>query len=80
MSEIKINSTNGTAMVSSLQIARDFDKKHFHVVRDIESIKADFSALTEKLKEQQNMTLPPVEKYFIESSYKAGTGKNYKNI
>ena len=78
MSEIKINNTNGQPTVSSLQIAVDFDRKHKHVLESIENIKADFSALTEKLKEQQNMTLPPVEKYFIESSYKAGTGKKYK--
>lgn len=79
MEEIKINSTNGTATVSSLQIARDFDKLHKNVIRDIENIKAQFSALTQKLETQQNLTLPPIEKYFIDSTYKAGTGKNYKS-
>ncbi|MBP3760670.1 MAG: hypothetical protein J6I55_04225 [Ruminococcus sp.] len=70
-SEIKINSTNGTATVSSLQIARDFDKLHKNVIQSIESIKAEFSALTKKLETQQNLTLPPIEKYFIDSTYKA---------
>ena len=78
-SEIKINSTNGQPTVSSLQIARDFDKLHKNVIRDIENIKAQFSALTQKLEIQQNLTLPPIEKYFIDSTYKAGTGKNYKS-
>ena len=64
MSEIKINNTNGQPTVSSLQIARDFDKLHKNVIRDIENIKAQFSALTKKLETQQNLTLPPVEKYF----------------
>jgi len=71
MSKIKINSTNGQPTVSSLQIARDFDKQHKHILETIENIKAEFSALTKKLKTQQNLTLPPVEKYFIDSTYKA---------
>ena len=78
MSEIKINSTNGTATVSSLQIARDFDKQHYNVIRDIENIKAQFCALTQRA-EFSAVKFPPTEKYFIDSTYKAGTGKNYKS-
>ena len=78
MSEIKINSTNGTATVSSLQIARDFDKLHKDVLKSIENIKAQFCALTQRA-EFSAVKFPPTEKYFIDSTYKAGTGKNYKS-
>ncbi len=61
--EIIITDTNGLLTVSSLQVARDFGKEHKNVVQSIENIKAENSAVT------------PM---FIESAYKAGTGKNYK--
>jgi len=61
--EIIITDTNGQLTVSSLQVARDFGKEHKHVLEAIENIKAENSAVT------------PM---FIESTYKAGTGKNYK--
>lgn len=63
MNEIKINNSNGTLTVSSLQIADDFGKQHKNVVQAIENIKAENSAVT------------PM---FIESTYTAGTGKAYK--
>lgn len=63
MNEIKINNSNGTLTVSSLQIAYDFGKQHKHVLETIENIKAENSAVT------------PM---FIESAYTAGTGKAYK--
>lgn len=54
---------NGELVVSSRQVAEDFGKGHKNVIQGIENIKAENSAVT---------------KMFIESSYKAGTGKNYK--
>lgn len=63
MNEITINNSNGELTVSSLQVANDFEKQHKHVIDAIENIKAENSAVT---------------KMFIESTYKAGTGKNYK--
>jgi Rha family phage regulatory protein len=56
---------NGEAMVSSVKIAEDFEKEHTHVCRDIQNLIS------------QNPILDS-DKYFIETSYKAGTGKNYK--
>ena len=61
--EIVVNQFDGELVVSSRQIAENFGKQHKNVVQAIENIKAENSAVT---------------KMFIESSYKAGTGKNYK--
>lgn len=58
--EIVVNQIDGELVVSSRQVAEDFGKKHKHVLEAIENIKAQNSAVT---------------KMFIESSYKAGTGK-----
>ncbi len=64
MHEVTINHTaTGIPCVSSLQVADDFGKNHKDVLKAIESIKA------------QNCAVTPM---FIESSYQAGTGKNYK--
>lgn len=63
MNEVKIIMTSGVPCVSSLQVAEDFGKKHKHVLEAIENIRAENSAVT------------PM---FIESTYQAGTGKNYK--
>ena len=63
MAGILVNQFNGELVVSSRQIAENFGKQHKNVVQAIENIKAENSAVT---------------KMFIESSYKAGTGKNYK--
>lgn len=63
MRGIVVNQFNGELVVSSRQISENFGKQHKNVVQAIENIKAENSAVT---------------KMFIESSYKAGTGKNYK--
>lgn len=55
---------DGELVVTSRQIATDFEKRHADVIEKIdELIKTENSVMT---------------KMFIESSYKAGTGKNYK--
>lgn len=63
MNEITINNTNGVLTVSSLQVAKDFGKQHKDVLEKITALRAENSAVT---------------KMFIESTYKAGTGKTYK--
>lgn len=50
-------------VVSSLQVAEDFEKMHKDVLKSIENIKAQNCAVTEM---------------FYETTYKTGTGKNYK--
>jgi len=62
---IEIINIKGQAVpvVTSRKVADDFEKQHKHVLEAIENIKAENSAVT---------------RMFIESSYKAGTGKNYK--
>lgn len=64
MNEIMINIFDDKLTVSSLQVARDFDKRHCDIIRAIEDIKAKNCVLTKML---------------IETSYVAGTGKKYKS-
>ena len=61
--DVVVKRVAGELVVTSRQVAEDFEKQHKHVLEAIENIKAENSAVT---------------KMFIESSYKAGTGKNYK--
>lgn len=63
MNEIIINNNDGTLTVPSTQIAENFGKRHCDVIRSIEDIKT------------QNSVVTPM---FIEGTYQAGTGKNYK--
>lgn len=63
MNEIVITNTNGQLTVSSLQIAESFEKQHKDVLEKITALRAENSAVT---------------LMFIESTYKAGTGKTYK--
>lgn len=63
MNQITINNSNGKLTVSSLQVAKDFGKQHKDVLEKITALRAENSAVT---------------KMFIESAYKAGTGKTYK--
>ena len=60
---INILNQEGQLVVTSRQIAEDFEKRHADVLEKIEElIKTEKSVMT----------------MFIESSYKAGTGKEYK--
>ena len=63
MNEIIINNLDGKLTVSSLQVAKDFEKSHNHVIRDIENLTV------------QNGT---VKNLFIESSYVNERGRTYK--
>lgn len=62
---INIINKEGTMVVSSREVAENFEKQHKHVLEKIEElVRAEKSAL--------------IGKYFIPSEYRAGTGKNYK--
>ena len=61
--QIDITTYNGSLVVSSRRVADNFGKQHKHVLEAIENIKAENSALMDM---------------FYETSYKAGTGKSYK--
>ncbi len=74
MNEIIINNLNGELTVSSLQIARDFGKRHDHVIRDIENIIPQIWGMTKDIKAENSA----LTKMFIETTYTAGTGKPYK--
>lgn len=60
---IKIENQDGVLLVSSREVAERFEKEHKNVIRDIEGLMGQSSKLSYD---------------FIESSYKAGTGKSYK--
>ena len=62
---INIENKEGVMVVSSREVATNFGKEHKHVLEKIEElVKTENSAL--------------IGKYFIPSTYKAGTGKSYK--
>lgn len=61
--QVDITTHNGSLVVSSRRVADNFGKQHKHVLEAIENIKAENSALMDM---------------FYETSYKAGTGKSYK--
>lgn len=62
---INIINKEGTMVVSSREVAENFEKRHDKVLRAIDD------------KISQNPILGS-DKYFIETNYKAGTGKEYK--
>ena len=63
MENLITKTEDGKLVVSSRRVADDFKKRHSDVIEKIQQlIKAEKSVMS----------------MFIESSYKAGTGKNYK--
>lgn len=60
---INIENQDGALVVSSREVAQNFEKRHDHVLDTVRNIITENSGL--------------IGKYFIESSYKAGTGKSY---
>jgi len=65
LENINIKNKDGEMVVSSREVAKNFGKRHAEVLRTIED------------KISQNAKLRS-DKYFIETNYKAGTGKTYK--
>lgn len=75
MNEIKINNINGVLTVSSLQIAKDFEKRHDHVVRNIENIINMINRGVPKIGETPEKGLKSnISNYFIETTY-----QNFQN-
>ena len=65
LENINIKNKDGEMVVSSREVANNFGKRHTEVLRTIED------------KINRNAKLRS-DKYFIETTYKAGTGKEYK--
>ena len=61
--EIKIANTNGKPTVSSIQVAKDFEKEHKNVIQTIKNLTAENSA---------------VKDMFIENTYFTERGRQYK--
>lgn len=61
--KIEVVNNNGQLVVSSRQVAENFEKTHFNVLAAIENIKIQNSSVTSM---------------FYETSYQTGTGKKYK--
>lgn len=66
--DLKIISYNGINVTDSREVAIKIGKRHDHLVRDIDGYVSILN---------QNPNLG-ADNFFIESSYSAGTGKNYK--
>ena len=79
MNQITINNSNGKLTVSSIQVAKDFGKRHDHVVRDIENliimINEGLPKIGETYRVAENSADPlkrpkfKVSDYFIETTY-----------
>ncbi len=70
MIEITINNANGVLTVSSLQVAKDFGKRHDHIVRDIETLVSMINGGVPKIGETHEKGLKSnVSDYFIETAY-----------
>lgn len=74
MNDIIVNTTNGQLTVSSIQVATDFEKRHDHVIRDIENLIRQTSAETSANLTPQNWG---VKNLFIKSTYTNERGRSY---
>ncbi|MDC3414303.1 ORF6C domain-containing protein [Terrihalobacillus insolitus] len=70
MTELKVISHEGNLVTDSRDVAEMVDKRHDHLLRDIDGYKAILD---------QNPNLRS-DNFFIESNYTAGTGKKYKSF
>ena len=71
---IQVINNNGELVVSSRQIAENFGKRHDNILRDIESLISETSILRDDtVAEKLSLTA-----MFYGTTYKAGTGKSYK--
>ena len=71
MNNLTVVDKNGILVIDSREVAKVLDMRHDNLVRDIEKY-------VESLENSENSKLR-FDVFFIESSYLAGTGKNYKN-
>lgn len=75
MNEITITNRNGKLTVSSLQVAKDFGKRHDHIMRDIENLVAETSAESSTNLTTQNWG---VKSFFTENTYINERGRTYR--
>lgn len=68
MNELQVINFNGQYVVDSREVAEMVGKRHADLLRDIETY-TNYLSQNAKLRSDE---------FFIESSYKAGTGKSYK--
>ncbi|HZG81583.1 MAG TPA: phage antirepressor KilAC domain-containing protein [Brevibacillus sp.] len=68
MNQLTIINQNGQLLVDSREVAEMTEKRHDHLIRDIEGYKVI-------LDQTPNLG---ADQFFIESAYEAGTGKQYK--
>ncbi|WP_368883879.1 Rha family transcriptional regulator [Staphylococcus haemolyticus] len=69
MQDLQVVEQNDEFYVDSREVAEMVDKRHAHLVRDIDNYK-------EILDQNPNLVS---DEYFVESNYQAGTGKQYKH-
>ena len=68
MNNLELLVVDDKLVVESRQVAELTGKKHFHLVRDIENY----------IKVINQNPILVSDSFFLETSYNAGTGKNYK--
>ncbi len=76
MNQLKVISHNGQLVTESREVAKMTDKRHADLIRDIENYKSVLDQ-NAKLRSDQNSKMSS-DDFFIETSYQAGTGRNYK--
>ncbi|WP_079708121.1 Rha family transcriptional regulator [Paraliobacillus ryukyuensis] len=76
MNQLKVVSMNGQLVTESRDVARMIDKKHAHLMRDIQGYKNVLDQ-NPNLDYGQNSKLSS-DDFFIESTYQSNTGQNYK--
>lgn len=75
LNEITITNRDGKLTVSSLQVAKDFGKRHDHIMRDIENLIAGTSAESSANLTTQNWG---VKSFFTENTYINERGRTYE--
>ena len=75
MNEIIITNKDGKLTVSSLQVAKDFGKRHYHIMRDIENLIAETLAESSANLTTQNWG---VKSFFTENTYINERGRTYR--
>lgn len=75
LNEITITNRDGKLTVSSLQVAKDFGKRHDHIMRDIENLIAETSAENSDNLTTQNWG---VKSFFTENTYINERGRTYR--
>ena len=75
LNEITITNRDGKLTVSSLQVTKDFGKRHDHIMRDIENLIAETSAESFANLTTQNWG---VKSFFTENTYINERGRTYR--